>query len=116
MSTEDKVAEILGSCFGTVAEGPLTGGALRERVVASLRNSLPAEEAQDLAYHLSDWHSDAAFLVAVSLQPERFTDQEIRSGVRSFLIYATPHILEACRLSAIKPHNIFAELESSGVA
>ncbi len=37
--------------------------------------------ARHIAFNLADWNADAAFLVALHLFPERFTDAEIqRSG------------------------------------
>ena len=47
---------------------------------------------------MMDWHGDAVFLIALSLFPERFTDEEIRQGVIWFLIHAGYHIPEAADL------------------
>ena len=43
------------------------------------------EVGADIGFHLADWNSDAAFIVAVHLFPERFTAEEIRDLVRSRL-------------------------------
>ena len=62
----------------------------------------PTEEkilaANDIGFHLVDWQSDAAFLVALTLFPERFTDEEVAEGVRMFLIHVPAHVIEAARL------------------
>jgi|GEM_PF-2819690 len=52
----------------------------------------------EIGFHLTDWHEDARFLIALSLFPERFTDAEIRQGVIWFLNHAGYHIPEAERL------------------
>jgi hypothetical protein len=62
-----------------------------------------------IGFHLVDWQSDAAFIVALVLFPERFTNQEIREGVDSFLVHVPAHILEAARLGGYQTENIFIE-------
>ena len=55
--------------------------------------------AHDIAFHMADWNSDAAFVVAVHLFPERFTPEEIAAGVGLFLVHAPNHIRAACGLT-----------------
>lgn len=55
--------------------------------------------SEEIAFHLSDWGSDAAFIVALHLFPERFTDKEIQEGVLSFLTHVPYHVAEAKKLS-----------------
>ena len=62
-----------------------------------------------IGFHLVDWQHDAAFLVALVLFPDRFTDEEIREGVDRFLLHAPSHVLEAARLGGYSTVNIFAE-------
>ena len=73
----------------------------------------PTEEeiltANDIGFHLVDWQSDAAFLVALTLFPERFTDEEVADGVRMFLIHAPAHVVEAARLGDYSVENPFVE-------
>lgn len=52
-----------------------------------------------IGFHLIDWQAEAAFIVALALYPERFTDEEIREGVEGFLIHAPSHVVEAARLA-----------------
>jgi hypothetical protein len=54
--------------------------------------------ARDVAFHMSDWTSDAAFLLAVHLFPERFTREEIEAGIGLFLIHAPNHVAAAAKL------------------
>jgi hypothetical protein len=49
--------------------------------------------------HLSDWNYDAAFIVALHLFPERFTDEDIEAGVGMFLCHAPNHIRAACLIT-----------------
>jgi hypothetical protein len=53
------------------------------------------DKSRDIAFHLSDWSSDAAFIVAVHLWPERFTADEIREGVEAIIIHAPNHLAAA---------------------
>ena len=63
------------------------------------RNSPEDRTARDIAFHLSDWASDAAFIVAIQIFPERFTAAEIADGVEGFLIHAPNHVAAAAVLS-----------------
>ena len=55
--------------------------------------------ADQIAFHLTDWNYDAAFLVALHLYPERFTAEEIQAGVGLFLCHVPYHVIEAARLT-----------------
>jgi len=55
--------------------------------------------AANIGLHMADWNSDAAFIVALHLFPERFTPDEVRAGIGLFLGHAPNHIREACRLT-----------------
>jgi hypothetical protein len=56
-------------------------------------------KASTLGMHMSDWNQDAAFIVALHLYPERFTDEEIKVGIQLFLTHAPNHILAACKIT-----------------
>jgi len=68
-----------------------------------------AQQRDGIGFHLVDWQNDAAFIVALVLFPERFTDEEIREGVDRFLIHVPAHVLEAARLGGYQTENIFIE-------
>jgi hypothetical protein len=57
------------------------------------------DKALDIAFHMADWNSNAAFVVAVHLFPERFTPEEIEAGIGMFLTHAPNHIRAACGLT-----------------
>ena len=63
--------------------------------------------ARDIAFNLTDWASDAAFIVAIQLFPERFSAAEIADGVENFLIHATNHVAAAAVLFGHPPEDIF---------
>ena len=67
----------------------------------------PEEIARDIAFHLTDWHSDAAFIVAMLLFPERFTRAQIRDGVQQFAVHAPNHAAAAAKLCGWPVSDIF---------
>ena len=75
--------------------------------VAAAYPHLDVERAYDLAFHLSDWRADAAFLVALSLAPERFTPAEVEAGLTAFLIHAPNHVAAAAKLGGWPVADIF---------
>ena len=107
MSTRDKVAGIFRELAGEYADRLAATRFLADvnsRITAAIARS--QEEADILAadgigFHLVDWQADAAFIVALSLYPDRFTDEEVREGVEFFLLHAPAHVLAAARLSGI---------------
>jgi len=80
----------------------LDGSRIAEPAMSAFEAALVenyGEKARDIAFHMSDWNSDAAFIVAVHLFPERFTSEEIAAGVGLFLVHAPNHIRAACGLT-----------------
>lgn len=71
---------------------------VRDAIRRALASELDEQTAGSLALHLVDWNSEAAFLVALLLFPERFTPDEIREGVAGFLIHAPNHVAAAAQL------------------
>ena len=70
-------------------------------------SELPAERAYDLAFHLSDWRADAAFLVALHLAPTRFSSDEVRDGITQFLVHAPNHVAAAAKVAGWPVQDIF---------
>jgi hypothetical protein len=77
-------------------------------------SDLSVERAYDIGFHLSDWHADAAFLVALHLFPERFTASEIEDGVFAFLHHAPNHVAAAAALFGHPVEDIFEVAARSG--
>jgi hypothetical protein len=100
-SVDRKVLAIFAELAGDRARR-LDGSVIAEpamRVMASALAEQYGEKAADIAFHMADWNSDAAFVVAVHLFPERFTPEEIAAGVGMFLAHAPNHIRAACGLA-----------------
>ncbi len=86
----DRTRHLSGSAIATP---------IRDVIAAALASEYGSATAEKVALHMSDWNSDAAFVVALHLFPERFTSEEIEAGIRLFFIHAPNHIREACRLT-----------------
>jgi hypothetical protein len=96
-----KVAALFAELVGERAK-QLDGSVIAEPAVSALERALAdeyGEKAKDIAFHMADWNSDAAFVVAMHLFPERFTPEEIAAGVGLFLVHAPNHIRAACGLT-----------------
>jgi hypothetical protein len=103
-SVRAKTTGIFREWIGERAElfcNDLCDGTFAHFVASQLvdEDEIGEERAREIAFHLSDWHADAAFIVALHLFPERFTSEEIRKGVLAFLIHAPNHVAAAAALS-----------------
>jgi hypothetical protein len=54
-------------------------------------------------------NSDAAFIMALHLFPERFTREEIEDGVQGFVIHVPNHVAEAAKLLGHPAQDIFED-------
>jgi hypothetical protein len=117
-SVGEKVAAIFKELAGERAKA-LDGSALPEAITKVITVALAGEEdgeqtfpqKEHIAFHLTDWNSDAAFLVALHLFPERFTPEEISAGISLFLAHVPAHVIAAARLSGHSTEDIFAEVD-----
>jgi len=101
-SVHKKVAAIFRELVGDQARelnGSMLSPRTKDAIAAALAERYGDDTATKVALHMSDWNSDAAFVVALHLFPERFTPDEIEAGIGMFLIHAPNHIREACRLT-----------------
>jgi|SRR5208282_6003062 len=92
-------AGVPSRCMGQIAKA------------VSSESGYPEEVGCDIGTNIADWQADAAFLVALHLFPERFTDEEIDEAIRSLLIHVPAHVIAAARLAGHPTEDIFAELE-----
>ena len=78
---------------------------------SAIRKSLATRHskgtASDIAFHLTDWNYDAAFIVALLLFPERFSPAQIRAGIERFAIHAPNHVAAAAKLCGWPVEDIF---------
>jgi hypothetical protein len=100
--------ELLAERADSLCDG-LCVSAVADAISVALRreSDMSAERAKDIGFHLSDWHADAAFIVALHLRPERFTPAEIEDGVMSFLFHAPNHVAAAAALFGHPIDDIF---------
>lgn len=112
-----KVLSIFAEMVGERASR-LDGCVIAEPAMSTIGVAFATEydqvTAHDIGFHMADWNSDAAFMVAVHLFPEKFTAEEIREGVEAFLCHAPNHIREACRITGQYVWENFPEADSTG--
>ena len=73
----------------------------------ALEGTFDKETAQDIAFHMTDWAGDAAFITALLLFPERFTPEEIRHGIMDFLVHAPNHLAAAAKQHDFPIQDVF---------
>jgi hypothetical protein len=113
-SVKKKVAAILTKLSGSRAkslDGATYADTVRKSLAQVLTGSYPPAVANEMAFHLVDWNSDAAFLVAFLLFPQRFTQEEIEAGVILLLVHVPAHVIAAARLGDIPTVDTFAKTE-----
>ena len=97
-----KVKQLLAAHLGVRHEG-LAEDKLHpvviDRIARAHAGDLGLAQATKLGMHMSDWVGDAAFVVALHLFPDQFSDEEIRDGVGLFLCHAPNHIRAACGIT-----------------
>ena len=117
-SVREKVQVIFTELAGDRArmlEGGTFPACITSTITAALCGAEATEEqilhADRIAFNLTDWNSDAAFLVALHLFPERFTPEEIEAAVDMFLIHVPAHVIAAARLAGHPTEDIFKEID-----
>jgi hypothetical protein len=115
-SVRKKVQAIFNDLAGDRAhmlEGAKFPADITSTITAALSSPDATEEGilhvDQIAFHLTDWSSDAAFIVALHLFPERFTPDEIEAAINMFLAHVPSHIIAAARLAGHSTEDIFKE-------
>jgi hypothetical protein len=80
---------------------------VKEVIAKALATDYPPDAVSGIAFHLTDWSGDAAFLVTLHLFPERFTADEIRTGVVNFLVHVPNHLAAAAKLVGHPIQDVF---------
>lgn len=104
-SVREKVSAIFTELAGNQSrqlDGFNNSEKVRTAIASAFRAHYSEVTAQEIAFHLSDWNHDAAFLVALHLFPERFTNEEIRAGVGPLLAHVPDHVVTAAKLAGYK--------------
>lgn len=79
----------------------------RDTLASALSVDYVPDTARDIAFHLVDWRTDAAFIMAVHLFPERFTPEELAAGADMLLIHAPNHLAAAAKLAGHPIQDVF---------
>ena len=116
-SVRAKVQAIFAGLVGKraqVLESTMFPGAITSAVAAALSGPAASEATvlhnDQLAFHLTDWASDAAFVVALHLFPERFTPEEVEAGVISLLVHVPGHVVTAAKLGGYSTEDLLGDL------
>ena len=104
----ERAAILKGDRFPAEVNTRITAAILSGELGSNINDPVKLAE---IGFHLVDWNSDAAFIVALLLFPDEFTDEEIRDGVELFLVHAPGHCIEAARLGGYSTDNPFIETE-----
>ena len=111
-SVSHKVQQVFSELVGARAEslkGNVPARKANDVLGLALSEDSDPAVADEIAVHLVDWNSDAAFIVAVLLFPERFTKEEIQAGVDMFLCHVPAHVMAAARLGGHEVRDIFQD-------
>jgi hypothetical protein len=80
---------------------------IRKRIAKVLSQEYSEEVADKIAFHLVDWNGDAAFLVALYLWPEKFTDEDISKGIYRLIPHVPDHLAAAAKLFGLPVTDVF---------
>ncbi len=115
-SVRDKAWKIFHEAFGSRADlfkGGIPAGKANDILGAALAENGDPLVADEIAFHMVDWQTDAAFLVAFLLFPERFTKEELQAATEMFLIHVPAHVVAAGRLAGHDVQDIFKDADST---
>ncbi|MEZ5384695.1 MAG: hypothetical protein R3F13_04190 [Prosthecobacter sp.] len=80
---------------------------IREALSTDTRDESEILKNDSIGQHLVEWQRSAAFIVALTLFPEQFSDELIQEEIEFLLLDVPAHIREAARLSGFPDKNIF---------
>jgi hypothetical protein len=81
-----------------------------QEIIKRVEQAIASEygkDAFDIAFHLSDWSGDAAFLVALHLFPDQFSNEEIMEGILAVIVHAPNHMAAAGKLAGCPVEDVF---------
>ena len=108
-----KARAIFAKAFGARGDGLFESSstaAMTETIASAFAREMDPGKAGDIGFHLGDWASDAALLLALHMFPEKFTPTEIRH-VTDYLAAGLPH-----HCAALATHFGYEGLARSGIA
>lgn len=102
----------LAGARGDVFRGGVPARQANNVLGQALADGMDPLKADEMAFHLVDWETDAAFLVAVMLYPDRFAAEELKAGVDMFMVHVPAHVLSAARLGGYPAKDIFNDAQN----
>ena len=112
-SLDDKVQRIFEELVGERAIILKPDIMVHEEILPLIQEVLREEYSEDVAnevaFHLIDWNSDAAFLIALMLFPEQFSKDEIMAGLIGFLVHVPNHVCGASTRAGYQCEDIFTQ-------
>ena len=90
----DKADNLSGSFYPAYANSKITGALIKDRPELSEEEIVKADS---IGMDLICWQRNAAFIVALTLFPEKFTDEEVEDEVESLLLHVPDHIKNALK-------------------
>jgi hypothetical protein len=106
----EKVRAIFTDAFGGGADqlrGDKPAFAGLNALQKALTDEFGLQVADEIAFHLAECNWNSAFIVAVCLFPERFTDEELLVGAKLVLSDAPDHLAAAAKLSGNPVKDVF---------
>ncbi|HET8563600.1 MAG TPA: hypothetical protein VFM35_07000 [Candidatus Binatia bacterium] len=102
-SARETTSQVLGQARSKLLKHALLQRqrAARKAIEEALGKRYGARGAREIAFHLSEWFEEAAFLAALHLDPKRFTKAEIEAGVTGVLANVLNPIWEAARTAGV---------------
>jgi len=73
---------------------------VRERIrrICTEYENLSATDANDVAFHMTDWVDDLQDFYRLAAEPDGFTDDEARELMIRFLLHVPNHVAAAAKL------------------
>jgi hypothetical protein len=90
----EKAENLSGSFYPAYANSKITNALIKDRPDLSEDEII---DADSIGMDLVCWQRNAAFIVALTLFPEKFTDDEIEDEVVSLLLHMPDHIQNALK-------------------
>jgi len=111
IDTYQKAKNILKDFYGVFSNNFDGSKPANEKTVKAITDALVEdfgqEKAKEIAFHLTDWGNDAAFILALHLFPEKFSKDEIEKGIYQFLPHVPDHLAAASKLFGTPVTDVF---------
>jgi hypothetical protein len=80
---------------------------IQDRIIAAYASEFGLELAADIAFQASEGISQFAFLTALHLSPDSFTDEQIRDGIEALTLDGVSHVMALTHLLGQPLQDVF---------